>query len=190
MPYRRIVQYSMLVLIIVSGCASMDDFLEIPLEEQDPLVLFHCHAYQANSNTLVLIGIDNPDIYDGLQSITLQFYLKNDNDSLSIIQVGNENVSSFLPFIKINAETAAQFDREFPELKELKVFGLYLQGMKVDENKLQLYKTLEDGIYRNITMRNAQMINNREILFISRELDQQQSRFYKKLVANSFSLKL
>jgi hypothetical protein len=188
MHYRRIVQYSLLVLFIVSGCAGMDDFLEVTLE-QEPLVLFHCDAYQANSDTLVLIGIKTPDIYNGIQSTTLRFYLKNDNDALSIIHGSSKDVSTFLPFARIDTRTAVNFDRDFPELKELRVFGLYLQGMKVDEKKLELYKTLQDGSYRNISMRNAQMVNDREVFFISREVDKKQSRFYKKLVANTFSLK-
>jgi len=134
MPYRRIVQYSLLVLSILSGCASLDDYLEIPLE-QEPLVLFHCDAYQSNSDTLVLIGIKNPDVYKGIQTITLWFYLKNDNDAISIIHGSSKSVSSFLPFTRINAGTAVHFEKDFPELKELLVFGLYLEGMKVDEKE-------------------------------------------------------
>ncbi|UCE72233.1 MAG: hypothetical protein JSU99_02690, partial [Nitrospiraceae bacterium] len=76
-PCRRIAQISLSIIIIVSGCAGLDDYLEIPLEEQAPMVLFHCDAYRADSNSLVLIGIENPDVYKGLQSISLRFYLKN-----------------------------------------------------------------------------------------------------------------
>jgi hypothetical protein len=188
MPYCRIVQYSLLVLFIVSGCTGLDDFLEVSLE-QEPLVLFHCDMYQTNSDTLVLIGIENPDIYNGLQSVTLRFYLKTDKDAISIIHGSTKNVSSFLPFARIDTENAVNFDRDFLELKELRVFGLYLQGMKVDEKESELYKALKDGSYRNISMRNAQMVNDMEILFMSRKIDKKQSRFYKKLVANTFSLK-
>ena len=165
----------------------MDDFLEIPLEES--LVLFNCNAYQSNGDTLVLIGTKNPEIYDKLRSVSLRFYLKNDNDTFSIIHDSGKNVSSFLPFAKIDTETAVNFERDFPELKGLIVFGLYLQGMKIDEKELARYKAMKDGTYRNISMRNAQMINDREILFISREVDKEQSSFYKKLAANTFSLK-
>ena len=59
MPCRRIVQISLIIIFIVSGCAGLDDYLEIPLEEQEPMVLFHCNAYRADSNSLVLIGIEN-----------------------------------------------------------------------------------------------------------------------------------
>ena len=188
MPYLRIVQCSLLVLFVVSGCAGMDDFLEIPLE-QEPLVLFHCDMYQTDSDTLVLIGIENPDIYNGLESITLRFYLKNDNRSLSIINDSDKSVTNFLPFERINAATDVNFDRDFPELKEMVVFGVYLEGMHIEENELEMYQALEDGNYRNISMRNAKMINDRNIFFISHEVDKQQSKFYKKLVDDTFSLK-
>ena len=187
MPYLRIVQYSLLVFFIVSGCASMDDFLEIPLE-QEPLVLFHCDMYQTDSDTLVLIGIENPDIYNGLESTTLRFYLKNDNKELSIIDDSNKSVTNFLPFAKINATTDVDFDRDFPELKEMIIFGLYLQGMELEGNELELYQALEDGNYRNISMRNAKMINDRKIFIISHEVDKKQSQFYKKLAVDTFSL--
>ena len=144
--------------------------------------------YQTNSDTLVLLGIKNPYIFKGVLAITLQFYLKNDNDAISINHDGSNNVNNFLSFIRINSKTADNFYSDFPELKELQVFGLYLQGMKVDEKELELYKALEDGGYRNITTPNADMINKREILFISREVNKNQSRFYKKLVDNTFSL--
>lgn len=165
----------------------MDDYLEIPLEE--PLVLFKCAAYQSNRDTLVLIGTKDPGIYDKLRSTTLRFYLMNDSNAVSIIHNSGKKVSSYLPFARIDTETAANFDRDFPELKGLKVFGLYLQKMKIDAKELENYKTLKDGTYRNISTRNAQMINDREILFISREVDTMQSAFYKKLAANTFSLK-
>lgn len=138
-PFRRIIQYSLLVVFIVSGCASLDDFLEIHLEEQEPLVLFPFDAYQAEINSLVLIGIENPDIDEGMQSITLRFYLRNENNALSIIHGNGKNISSFLPFARIDAETALQFNKDFPELKDLTVFGLFLQGMKVDKYKSELY---------------------------------------------------
>ena len=187
MTYHRIVQYCLIILFIVSGCAGLDDFIEISLE--DPLVLFHGDTYQHNSDTLVLIGIKDPKLYDGLQSITMRFYLKNDNDELSIIHDSGKKVSRFLPFARIKAETAVDFNKDFPELKELTVFGLYLQGMKMDEKELERFKVLEDGTYRNISMRNAQMINDRQILIISREVDNKRSRSYKKLVDNTFILK-
>ena len=187
MSYLRIIQYSLLVFFMVSGCAGLDDFLEVPLGE--PLVLFHCDAYQSNNDTIVLIGTENPYIYEGLQSITLRFYLTNDNDDFSIIHGSSKKVSSFLPFTRIDAESAVHFEREFPELKGLIVFGLYLQDMKVDEKRLAHYKTLEDGKPRYISKRNAEMINNREILFITRKVDEKQTPLYKKLVANTFLLK-
>jgi hypothetical protein len=187
MPYRRIVQYSLLILFIVSGCAGVDDFLEINLEKE-PLVLFHFDLHQTNIDTLMLIGIENPDVYNDIKTVTLRFYLKNDNDAISIIHDSSKNVSSFLPFARIKAETTIDFDRDFPELKELNVFGLYLQGMKVDEKELENYKALEDGSYRYISTRTAQIINDREILLISRVVDNKQSVFYKKLIANTFSL--
>ena len=189
MPCRRIVQISLIIIFILSGCAGLDDYLEIPLEEQEPMVLFHCDAYRADSNSLVLIGIENPDVYKGLQSISLRFYLKNENEALSIIHGSSKKLSSFLPFTRLNGEAAAHVDQDFPELKELAVFGLFLQGMKVDENQLQSYTALEDATYRNITIRNAEMISDRELRFIIRELDRQQSPYYKKLIANTFSLK-
>jgi len=187
MPYSRIIQYSLLVLFIVSGCVGMDDFLEVNLE--DPLVLFPCNAHQTNSDTLVLIGIKNPNVYHELQSIQMRFYLENNNDTLSIIHGNGKKVSRFLPFSRIDAEAAVHFKKDFPELKELVVFGLYLQGMKIDENKLKRYKALKDGMYRNISMRNAEMINDRGILFISSEVDEKQSSSFKKLVANTFIFK-
>ena len=189
MPYRRIVQLSLLVLFILTGCAGMDDFLETALDEKESLVLFHCDAYQTNNDTLVLLGIKNPDIYKGLQSIALRFYLKNDNDAISINHDSSKNVNNFLPFVRINSKTTANFDKDFPELNGLKVFGLYLKGMKVDEKALEHYNAMKDGRYRNITTPNADMINNRRILFIAHKVNENQSRFYKKLVDNTFSLK-
>ncbi len=187
MTYRRIVNFSLIVLFIVSGCAGLDDFIEIPLE--GPLVLFHCDTHRNNSDTLVLIGIKDPNIYEGLQSIPMRFYLKNNNNELSIINGSSKKVSSFLPFARINAETAVKFNKDLPELKGMTVFGLYLQGMKMDGKELEHFKALKDGTYRNISKRNAQMINHRGILFVSSEVDIKQSLSYKKLLDNTFTVK-
>ena len=76
--------------------------------------------------------------------------------------------------------------KNFPQLAGMNIFVLYLKGMKVNADNLRAFKTLSDGEYRHVTSRNADSLNNREIVFIVEEVETKKAGLYERLASNTF----
>jgi hypothetical protein len=89
----------------------------------------------------------------------LKFYLKNINKSLAVSNMTNQKRSNFLNYTKIKGERFNELQRDFPQIKGMQVFGIYLKGLTIDREKL-------DAKYQDIHYLNEQIINKRTTIFV------------------------
>ncbi len=173
--------------LLFVNCASVDEFLELPIGK-GPTVIFKNHLTKSNNNSIVLIGIDDPEIRTGLQYRTLEFYLHNTNKKLKIVNTDNSDTLNFLHFEILRGERLAKLGNDFEELLEMTVFAIYLENMSVNYSELGKYENLGNGSFRNIKGSIARKLRNRDIQIFNLELNPEQSSYYKSLITNIFSL--
>lgn len=182
-------RYSLIALstLVFMSCASVDEFLEVPLGKE-PIVMFKNHLSRSENNSILLIGIDDPDIMTGLQYKTLEFYLHNTNKDLKIVNKNNSDTLNYLHFEIVQGEKLARLVFNFKELAEMTVFAIYLENMSANGTELMKYKKLSNGRYKNIKPRNARELTNKEIYFINVDVNPEQSGYFETLITNIFSL--
>ncbi len=173
--------------LLLVNCASVDEFLELPIGK-GPTVIFKNHLTRSTNNSIVLIGIDNPEINTGLQYRTLEFYLHNTNKKLEILNINNSDTLNYLHFEILREDRLTKLVNNFEELIEMTVYAMYLENMSVNYAELGKYENLGNGSFRNVKGSHARKLRNRDIQIFNLELNPEQSGYYKSLITNIFSL--
>jgi hypothetical protein len=186
MRNKRIFKY-LLVAIFIS-CTTLDDFIKISVGKE-PAVIFDCDVYKAENDTVVLIGIKNVSIpSEGMRSKSIQFYLKNTNNELSVVNVNSNITSGLMQYSYVPREKAKVLIKEYSQLSDMMLFAVLLKGMTVDQQKLSERKTLGSGDLRNISELNTEIVKRKKIIFVIANPDLDKSVFIKSLGLNTFRL--
>jgi hypothetical protein len=117
----------------------------------------------------------------------LKFYLKNINKSLAVSNMTNQKRSNFLNYTKIKGERFNELQRDFPQIKGMQVFGIYLKGLTIDREKLKNYKILQDAKYQDIHYLNEQIINKRTTIFVVHKPSKNQITNHLHIVENTYA---
>lgn len=188
MVNKKNIKFLFFIVLIISllGCATVDDYLETSLNKE-PAVIFDCNVLKANSNMLILMGINSASIPSKMmKSKSIEFYLKNSNKNLTIVNINGGAASNFMRFSIVHRENAKKLINNYPQLSDMTVFGIFLKGLSVAQEKISRLKTLENGSWENISSRNTDLVKRKKIFFVTKRLDSEDSVFYEKLVANTF----
>lgn len=190
MKKKQMMKFLLLIIFIIahSSCASLDDYLETSLSKE-PSVIFDCNISEIKSDTLVIMVIKSASIPSkGMQSKAIEFYLKNTNKNLSVENVNSEIASDFMKFSFIYIKKSDKFLKDFPELSGMNVFAVYLKGLTVDKKNLSSLKTLGNGEWRNISALNAEIVKQKKIFFVIKDMSFEDSKYYKKIIANTYRI--
>jgi hypothetical protein len=188
MENKKNIKFLFIIILVIGllGCASFDDYLETSSNE-NPAVIFDCNVLKANSNMLILMGINDANIPSKMmRSESIEFYLKNSNENLTIVDINSGTASDFMRFSIIHRKNAKKLLINYPQLSDMTVLGIFLKGLSVVQEKLSSLQTLENGSWRYISSLNTDLVKRKKILFVTKRLDSEDSVFYEKLVANTF----
>ena len=187
MKINHLIFWGMCVIAIaVSGCASMDDYLEVNVDRSRPSVIFESDILKSGLDTLVLLGLENAGVYKGLQQRSLGLYLKNTNSKIVIKNKTGDALSTTLPFTELRTDNLRLIRDRFSQLRGMTVYALYLNGLTVEKNMLNDYAVLGDGEFISVSYRNRLLIQDRKISIVIEEVNQGESAFYESLAGSSF----
>ena len=178
--------FSIVLIAVLLGCAAFDDYIETSLNK-NPAVIFDCKVIKANSNMLILMGINDASIPTKMmRSTSIELYLKNRNKELKIVNINSGVASNFMRFSIVHKENAKNLIDNYPQLSVMTVFVILLKELSVTQEELSSLKTLENGSWKHISPQNADLVKLKRILFITKRLDSEDSVFYENLFANTF----
>lgn len=171
-------------------CASLDHLLKVSSSSRKrPTVIFECNFFTDNTDTLIILAMrDATVIARGPKGPTyqnLEFYLKSTNEKLIMSNSTNRRDSNFLLLSPLCDQTLSKFRRHFNELEDMQAFVIHLKRLTVDKEKLSSYKILKDGHYKDIHNRNEELISQRKILFVIKDLDKIESEIWKDIIDNN-----
>lgn len=190
MKKKQMMKFLLLIIFIIahSSCASFDDYLETSLSKE-PAVIFDCNISEIKSDTLVIMVIKSASIpSERMKSKAIEFYLKNTNKNLSLENVNSTIASDFIKFSFIYINKSDKFLKDFPELSGMNIFAVYLKGLTVDKKNLSSLKTLGNGEWRNISSLNAEIVKQKKIFFVIKNMSFEDSKYYKKIIANTYRI--
>jgi len=129
----------LLACLLLSACAAMDDFLDIPLGEE-PAVYFEAPVEPADHDTLVVAAVEGAEVIDGLPTRTLRLFLKTPNRKLTA--VGSASPSVFLSFTLADQAEQQRLTAAHRSLAGRTLYLLCLRRMAVQREALPPTTTL------------------------------------------------
>lgn len=154
---------TVVLLVIFSGCAGVDDYLETYLRSE-PVAIFECDVQKAERDAVILLGIKDSSLVAGYRKWkTIGFFLKNTNIDRSTVHLSIENEYRLFQFVKVDNKI---YDHFAKELGGMELFAVNLKDQTVKQESLWRYKLLGDGELRNMIPRQIDNIENREIHLI------------------------
>lgn len=175
MDRSRLWMPALATLLGLAACATLDDFLEIPLGE-GPAVVLAGRLQPADHDTLVVAGVDDAEVIDGVQYRTLHLFLHATGEQG--VAAGMASRTTYLPLAPIAARQFPDLVAALPELAGLDLFALRLQGMRLAADPLAGAQTLRDAGLRNMSPRQIAMVAARRIAVATQPLDPLQSEQY------------
>lgn len=193
----RMVTHLSLVGLVVTllSCAGMDNWLEerppspsSEKKEQESWVIFHGNILERNIDTLVILALKDASVPSGGPGLRqdLVFYFKNTNRWVPILSQTNQSMSNFLRFESIDRKSLTIFRKDLSQLEGLQIYAIYLRGLTVNEEELESYKIIGDADFKDIHHLNVQMMSQRQIFFILRKLNKEQSKICRRMVVDTF----
>lgn len=184
---RQIVTHLLLVSLIILplGCATLERWLLETPQSKEPSVTFKSDILRSNEDTLLILALKDASVMTkGPRSQDLEIYLKNTNRKLTISNVTNKGSSTLLRFTKINGKNSIILRNDCKQFEDFKIFALYLRNLTIDKEKLENYKVLKDGDYKNMHPRNKQLINQRRVFFIMKNFSEEKLKIYRKMLVD------
>jgi hypothetical protein len=189
----RLLNSIMFILVIAcfSGCAYFDDYLEASsskeLSSKEPSVVFKADLYKTRDDMIVLMGIGDASIpFALMRSKEIEFYLRNTNKDISVVDGGSQKKSELLRFSYVGRHKLGKIKEDFPRLAGQYVYAVYLRALKADLGRIGLYRTMGDGDLRNISDTALGLIRARKVVLVAKSLDKERSGFYEELVGKVF----
>jgi len=154
----------LLACLLLSACAAMDDFLEIPLGEE-PAVYFEAPVEPADHDTLVVAAVEGAEVIDGLTTRTLRLFLKTPNRKLTA--VGSASPSVFLSFTLADQAEQQRLTAAHRSLAGRTLYLLCLHRMTVPRRAaLPPTTTLSTATPVALSTRQLRRLANRSVDFL------------------------
>jgi len=150
----------LLACILLSACAAMDDFLEIPLGEE-PAVYFEAPVERADHDTVVAVAVEGAEVIDGLTTRTLRLFLKSTNRKLTAADGGAPSV--FLAFTIADKAEQQRLIADHPSFAGRTLYLLCLHRMAVHHGALPPTTTLATGTPVALSTRQLRRLANRPV---------------------------
>ncbi len=154
----------LLAPLLLPACATMDDFLELPLGEE-PAVYFKVPVEPAAHDTVVVAGVEGAEVIDGLSTRTLRLFLKTPGHHLRAV-TGAAPPSAFLPFRVANATQRSRLIASHPQLAGRTLYLLRLDRMQIRRGALAQKTTLAAATPSSLSTRQQRRLAGHTVDFL------------------------